>query len=79
MGIGVVAKKDAKSAIFIADVPKRGLEYSDIVISRTAQAATAWKSKIVETKISKDHQGIYASLTKWSSELSTDIPVTKLL
>jgi len=79
IGVGVVAKQDAKSARFVADVTKRGLEYVDVVISRTAKTAASWKVKTVQTTISKDHLALYMSLNKWSSELSTDIPVTRLL
>jgi len=79
LGVGAIAKRDAKSAIFAIDVTKRGLDCIDMVISKTARGSSAWKVKTVETKISKDHQALYAPVTKWSSELSTDIPVTKLL
>ncbi|MFW9956698.1 MAG: GNAT family N-acetyltransferase [Candidatus Odinarchaeota archaeon] len=79
IGVGVIAKQDAKSARFVADVTKRGLEYVDVVISRTAKTAASWKVKTVQTTISKDHLAFYMSLNKWSSELSTDIPVTRLL
>ncbi|TFG34846.1 GNAT family N-acetyltransferase [Candidatus Thorarchaeota archaeon] len=79
IGVGVIAKKNSKSGVFVADVTKRGLEFADAVISRTARAASIWKLKSIETTISKDHLGIYSSVAKWSSELSTDIPVTKLL
>ncbi len=79
VGVGAIAKRDTKSAVFVADVTKRGLEYIDTVISKTARAASTWKVKSVDTEISKDHQGLYMPVAKWSSELSTDIPVTRLL
>jgi predicted N-acetyltransferase YhbS len=79
IGVGVVAKQDEKSARFVADVTKKGLEYSDIVISRTAKSAIAWKIKTVYTTVPKDQVGVYLSLSKWSSEMSTDIPVTRIL
>ncbi len=79
VGVGAIIKKDAKTASFVSDVTRRGLEYADIVISRTAQAAKSLKVKSVKTTIPKDHVGLYSSFAKWSSELSTDIPVTKLL
>lgn len=79
IGVGVAAKQDATSAKFIVDVTKRGLDYADIIISRTAKVATAWKLKTVQTTIPKDQIGVYLELCKWSSELSTDIPVTRLL
>ena len=79
VGVSAVAKRDKKSAIFVADVTKRGLEFADFIISRTARAASNWKVKSIVTTISKDHQGLFSQVSKWSSELSTDIPVTKLL
>jgi len=79
IGVGVTAKQDSKSAKFIVDVTKSGLEYTDLAISRTAKVAAAWKSKTVQTTIPKDQTGIYMKLCKWSSDLSTDIPVTRLL
>lgn len=79
VGVGVVAQIDAKTAVFAADVTKRGLAVADIVISRIAGFALKWKVKKVQSIISKDHLGIFTSFAKWSSELSTDIPVTRLL
>jgi len=79
IGVGAIVKNDAKTSSFVADVTKIGLEYASIVISRTARAAIPWKVKSVETIIPKDQVGVYTSFAKWSSELSTDIPVTKLL
>jgi N-acetylglutamate synthase-like GNAT family acetyltransferase len=79
IGVGVVVKQEDNSAIFVADLTKRGLEYSDIVISRTAKAASAWKVKTVKTTVPKDQVDVYMSISNWSSEISTDIPVTRLL
>jgi len=79
IGVGAIVRKDPKTASFVADVTKRGLEHASIVISRTARVAIPWKVKSVETTIPKDQVGLYTSFAKWSSELSTDIPVTKLL
>lgn len=79
IGVGSIIKKDAKDASLVADVTKKGIDYADIVISRTARIAIPWKVKTVETTIPKDQVGLYTSFAKWSSELSTDIPVTKLL
>jgi predicted N-acetyltransferase YhbS len=78
-GVGVVAKSDAKIASFVVDITKRGIDYSDLIISRTARAASTLNVKRVRTSIPKDQLGIFMSLAKWSSEISTDIPVTKLL
>ncbi|MBN2231145.1 MAG: GNAT family N-acetyltransferase [Candidatus Thorarchaeota archaeon] len=79
IGIGAITKKDSKSAVFVADITKRGIGSSDIVISRTALSASSWKVKSVETMIPKDQLEVYSTLSKWSSELSTDIPVTRLI
>ena len=79
IGLGAIIKKDSKTASFVADVTKKGLDYANIVVSRTARIAVPWKVKSVETTIPKDQVGLYTSFAKWSSELSTDIPVTKLL
>lgn len=79
IGIGVIIRQDAKIARFAADVTKKGFEHAALVISRTARVAIPWKSASVETTIPKDQVGLYTSFAKWSSELSTDIPVTKLL
>ena len=79
VGVGVVAQIDAKTAVFVADVTKRGLAVADIVISRTAGFAMKWKVKKVRSIISKDHLGVFTSFAKWSSDMSTDIPVTRLL
>jgi hypothetical protein len=79
IGVGAIVKKDAKTASFVADVTKKGIDFANIVISRTARSAVTWKLKSVETTIPKDQVGLYTSFAKWSSDLSTDIPVTKLL
>jgi len=79
VGVGVVVRKDAKTASFVADVTKKGFDFADIIISRTARIAIPWKVKSIETTIPNDQVGVYTSFAKWSSELSTDIPVTRLL
>jgi len=79
VGVGVVAQIDTKTARFVADVTKRGLAVADIVVSRTAGFALKWNATKVRSVVSKDHLGIFTSFAKWSSETSTDIPVTRLL
>lgn len=79
MGVGVVSKEDAESALFVSDVTKRGLDFADVVISRTASASSRWKVKKVRSIIPKDQLGVFTSFAKWSSEMSIDIPVTRLL
>ncbi len=79
VGVGVAIKHDTKTAKFVADITKRGKDYADFIISKTALVSNPWKVKYVEATIPKDHVGIYSAIAKWTSELSTDIPVTKLL
>ncbi len=79
IGVGVVVRRNTKTASFVADVTKKGIGFADIVISRTARSAIPWKVKSVETTIPKDQVDVYTSFAKWSFELSTDIPVTRLL
>ncbi len=79
LGVGVIAKEDTKTALFISDVTKRGLILADIVISKTARASLKWKIKKVRSIIPKDQLGVFTSFAKWSYEMSTDIPVTRLL
>jgi hypothetical protein len=79
MGVGAVALVDKKTARFVSDVTKRGLSVVDIVIARTAGFAQKWNIKKVQSTIPKDQLGIFTSSAKWSSEMSTDIPVTRLL
>ncbi|MHA2080461.1 MAG: GNAT family N-acetyltransferase [Candidatus Thorarchaeota archaeon] len=79
VGVGVAAQINAKNAVFVADVTKRGLSVADVVISRTAGSALRWKVKKVLSMIPKDQLGVFTSFAKWSSELSTDIPITRLL
>ncbi len=79
MGVGVVSREDSKTALFVADMTKRGLEYADVIISRTASASLKWNIKKVRSIIPKDQLGLFTSFAKWSFEMSTDIPVTRLL
>ena len=79
MGVGVVAREEVKTALFVSDVTKHGLDFADIIISKTARASSTWKIKKVRSIIPKDQLGLFTSFTKWTSEMSTDIPVTRLL
>jgi hypothetical protein len=79
LGVGVIARETTKTALFVVDVTKHGLERADVILSRTAGAASKWKTKIVRSVIPKDHFPVYNSLTRWKSETSTDIPVTRLI
>lgn len=79
VGVGAIGQIDAKTAVFVADVTKHGLDVADVVISRTVESALKWKVKKVKSTIPKDHLSIYTDFAKWSTELSTDIPVTRLL
>ena len=79
IGVGVIAQIDPKTSMFIVDVTKRGLSAADIVIARTAGAAQKWRVKKVQSTIPKDQLSVFNSAVKWSSEMSTNIPVTRLL
>ncbi len=79
VGVGVATKEDAKTALFVADVTRHGLDFADVIISRTAGASSKWKVKKIRSIIPKDKLGIFTSFAKWTSEMSTDIPVTRLL
>jgi len=79
MGVGVVVKEDAKTALFVTDVTKRGLDFVDVIISQTISASSRWKVKKVRSIIPKDYLVLFTSFAKWTSEMSTDIPVTRLL
>ncbi|MFW9787014.1 MAG: GNAT family N-acetyltransferase [Candidatus Thorarchaeota archaeon] len=79
IGVGAVAQVDSKTADFVADVTKRGLALANVIINKTAGYALRWKVKKVRSTIPKDHLGTFMSSAKWSSKLSTDIPVTRLL
>lgn len=79
VGVGVVSKEDTKTALFVSDVTKYGLVFADIIIARTASASSRWKVKKARSIIPKDQLGVFTSFAKWSSEMSTDIPVTRLL
>jgi hypothetical protein len=79
MGVGAIAHTDTKNAFFVADVTKRGLQFADIIISRTAGFGAKWKVKKIQSIIPKDQLSVFKSSGKWSSEMSTDIPVTRLL
>ncbi|MFW9793548.1 MAG: GNAT family N-acetyltransferase [Candidatus Thorarchaeota archaeon] len=79
MGVGVAAQEDAKTALFVCDVTKRGLNCVDVVACRTASASSKWKTNRVRSIIPTDQLSMFNSIAKWTSEMSTDIPVTRLL
>jgi hypothetical protein len=79
VGVGAIAKLDAASARLVVDATKKGVDYFDIIISKTAKVAAAWKVKSLNTTIPKDQLQRFISHANWSSELSSEIPVTKLL
>lgn len=79
VGVGAIMREDAKNALFVTDVTKHGLEYVDAVVLKTIGAASSWNVKKVRSVIPKDSLGVYSKFPKWSSEMSTDIPVTRLL
>ena len=79
VGVGAVVRSEDGSAEFVADATKNGTDHIDVIISRTAKAASKIGAKSAFSVIPSDHQGAYMELTNWSTESSQDIPVTKLL
>ena len=79
LGIGIVVRRDDRTARFVADVTPEGLDYSDIVISRTAKFASPWKAASVWTRLPKDQAERFMALADWSTEVAREIPVTRLL
>ncbi|MGQ4912795.1 MAG: GNAT family N-acetyltransferase [Candidatus Thorarchaeota archaeon] len=79
VGVGAVAKGPKTTATFVADVTRKGEDHLDVVISRTALAARSLKAKKVESRIPKSSLATFSKIVKWSSQDSTDIPVTRLL
>ncbi len=79
VGVGAFSLGAKSESLFVADVTKRGMDLSDSVISRTAKAGLKLKAKTARTTIPKGQLSHYLKLGKWTSEDSTDIPVTRLL
>lgn len=79
VGIGIAVRGDDRTARFLSDVTVEGLDYSDVVISRTAKFASTWRAASVWTRVPKDHVNRFMSLADWKIEVAREIPVTRLL
>ncbi|UCE09542.1 MAG: GNAT family N-acetyltransferase [Candidatus Thorarchaeota archaeon] len=78
-GVGAIVLQDDKSALFSADVTKRGLEHLDVALLRTAKGASNLRAKKVCSVIPKEHFALVQNLAPWRSTLERDIPVTRLI
>ncbi|MFQ5833522.1 MAG: GNAT family N-acetyltransferase [Candidatus Thorarchaeota archaeon] len=76
-GIGAVVA-EGKTAQFVADVTKYGEEYAELVVLKTAKAASKLKVRTTYTLIPQDRLPWYSSVMKWKSEMNRNFPVTKL-
>jgi hypothetical protein len=79
VGVGAILKEDAKTAYFVADATKIGMDLAPIVIAKTAKAASRWKSTKVLSRIPKSFHSTYMQAAKWQTETARDIPVTRLI
>jgi GNAT superfamily N-acetyltransferase len=79
VGAGVVVKRDAKKAEFVADVVPDGLDYFPVIVSRTARAANRWTTTTAFSTVPDDSLGEYIGSGTWDIKEARDIPVTKLL
>jgi GNAT superfamily N-acetyltransferase len=79
VGVGVCADYGNSSAKFVADITMSGAQYFDVVVSRTARVAIQLKARTVTSRIPSDKIQSYGSLTRWSSQLARNIPITKLV
>lgn len=78
VGVGAVVLDQGKNARFAADVTKKGTSHAELVIARTAKAASKLKAQSVSTLIPQDRLAFYMGITKWSSEMDRNFPVTRL-
>jgi len=79
VGVGVCADHGNRTAMFVADITVSGAQYFDVVVSRTARVAIQLKAQTVTSRIPSDKVQSYGSLTRWSSQLVRNIPLTKLV
>ncbi|MBS3794511.1 MAG: GNAT family N-acetyltransferase [Candidatus Thorarchaeota archaeon] len=79
IGAGVVVKRDAKKAEFVADIVPDALDYFSVIVSRTARAANPWTTKTAYSVIPDDSLGQYIESATWDIKEARDIPVMKLL
>ncbi|MFX0108079.1 MAG: GNAT family N-acetyltransferase [Candidatus Hodarchaeota archaeon] len=79
VGVGAVVVGEDKTARFVADVVKGTDNIAEIIIKRTARAAAKLKAKTVSSLIPQEKLPWYMEMTKWSSEMHRNFPVTKLI
>lgn len=79
VGVGGIIQDDDKNGRFVADVTSKGEEFFDIVIARTARAASRWKSKKVYSVVPKTRVHFYTAFAKWKEQLEREIPVARIL
>ncbi len=79
IGVGAVCLEGPETARFVADVTPAGEEFVDVVIARTAKAASAMRARHVFTVVPKAVQDFFVNLSSWKVEPAVEIPVTRLL
>jgi len=79
VGVGVCADHGDGTAVFVADMTVSGVQYFDVVVSRTARVAIQLKARTVTSTIPSDKVQSYGGLARWSSRLARNIPITKLI
>ncbi|MGM0687812.1 MAG: GNAT family N-acetyltransferase [Promethearchaeati archaeon] len=79
IGSGVIVKRDAKRAEFVADVLPRATDFFPVIISRTARSASGWTTETAFSVVPEDSLGSFIKSGTWDIQEAHDIPVTKLL
>ena len=79
VGVGVCMDHGNRTAVFVADITANGTRYFDVVVSRTARVAIQLNARTVTSTIPSDKIQSYEDLTRWSSQLVRNIPITKLI
>ncbi|MHA1960094.1 MAG: GNAT family N-acetyltransferase [Candidatus Thorarchaeota archaeon] len=79
VGVGAIVLREDRSALFAADLTKFGMEDAEIVVLRTAKAASRLRAKSVFSIIPKEHFSLVQDMAQWRSTLERDIPVTRLI
>jgi len=79
VGVGVCADYGNRKAMFVADMTVSGVQYFDVVASRTARAAIQWKARTVTSRIPSEKVQSYGGLARWSFQLARSIPLTRLV
>jgi GNAT superfamily N-acetyltransferase len=77
VGVGAVVL-EGRAARFVADTTVKGEEHAELVVCRTAKAASKLKAQTVFTLVPQDRLSWYSSFVKWKSEMHRNFPVTRL-